>query len=570
MADAWQGSWRWAVATTNRGGGDPVQLRQPPPQPALLDHHIYDDNCGASSTASGTILSMSNTTTYAPSTAASLPFPFTVATAGGLTDEEKKATMREHIRDLIIHGSRGGGYGAATTPTGAAAGGSSSALGRWLSELQVSWVLHVAQLDAASAGRTFVSRRLQHTARSWVTAIHAIGRCVASFTGWCSSQEQQEEEQALPWPPASELVGFVAATFLLMLPFVDAVVALDDVVGPVSTSSDDDYGHGGVISGNKGAVASAHKFRTLTDVRDALAGVSEQVQLWHSCLSSSSCSSSTDAEAARMSGEMRSLLLAKLDKVDEAMRNTRDSIRTHFMSLMTDGHGHDHDYKAASGLHPSPGIHVATQFAASYIIVLSTSYYSYNCSSVDPPTAYEASLCLGENNTSSSTNLNIVIIRSLEESLTRVSQSFPDQSLRFLFMANNFYFLWHQLLSQNLLLDVPTDVLAHKIDSYINSYLQVSWTPVLKPLHSHSSPCCFFFMRYSAQHKFLSEFEKAYVEQKLWKVPDPELRKVLRTAIVDKVISAFTKFLEDGGVSASRVIVSPESLQEMLEELFEG
>jgi hypothetical protein len=153
--------------------------------------------------------------------------------------------MREHIRDLMIHGSRGG-CGAATTTIGNGGGGSSSALGKWLSELQVSWVLHLAQLDAASAGRTFVSRRLQHTARTWVLAVHAIGRCVASFTGWCSSQELPQEE-ALPWPPASELVGFVAATFLLMLPFVDAVVAvaLDDVINPASTSiSSDDHGHG--------------------------------------------------------------------------------------------------------------------------------------------------------------------------------------------------------------------------------------------------------------------------------------------------------------------------------------
>ncbi|XP_066378701.1 uncharacterized protein [Miscanthus floridulus] len=566
MAAVWRGAWRWTVASTNRGGGgggggggddDPVH---PPPQPALLDHS-YDVNCGASSTASGTTLS-NTATTYATSTAASLPFPFTAA-AGGVTGEEK-AEMREHIRDLIIHGSRGG-CGAATTTIGNGGGGSSSALGKWLSELQVSWVLHLAQLDAASAGRTFVSRRLQHTARSWVLALHAVSRSVASFTGWCSSQELQQEEEALLWPATSELVGFVAATFLLMLPFVDAVVALDDVISPASSSiSSDDHGHGGVVSGKKGAVASAHKFRTLIDVRDALSGVSEQVQLWHSCLSSS-CSSSTDAEATRISAEMRRLLLAKMDKVDEAMRNTRDCIRTQFMSLTTDGHGHDH---TASGLHSSPDIHVATQFAVSYIIVLSTSY-SYNRSSVDPATAYEACLSLGENSTGSSTNLNIVIIRSLEESLTRVSQLFADQSLRFLFLANNFYFLWHQLLSQNLLSDVLTDALARKIDSYINSYLQVSWTPVLKPLHSHS-PCCFFFTRYSAQRKFLSEFEKTYTAQKLWKVPDPELRKVLRTAVVDKVISAFTKFLEDGGISASRVIVSPESLQEMLEELFEG
>ena len=65
------------------------------------------------------------------------------------------------------------------------------------------------------------------------------------------------------WPPASEFIGFVAAAFLLMLPFVDAVVALDDVICPVSTrirSDDHGHGHGGIVSGNKGAVASTHKF----------------------------------------------------------------------------------------------------------------------------------------------------------------------------------------------------------------------------------------------------------------------------------------------------------------------
>lgn len=63
--------------------------------------------------------------------------------------------------------------------------------------------------------------------------------------------------------------------------------------------------------------------------------------------------------------------------------------------------------------------------------------------------------------------------------------------------------------------------------------------------------------------------DKTYAAQKLWKVPDPELREELRTAIANRVISAFTSFLEDTGISASSKLTR-ECLEEMLEELFEG
>jgi hypothetical protein len=76
-------------------------------------------------------------------------------------------------------------------------------------------------------------------------------------------------------------------------------------------------------------------------------------------------------------------------------------------------------------------------------------------------------------------------------------------------------------------------------------------------------------MRYSSLRKFESKFDKTYAAQKLWKVPDPELREELRTAIVHKVISAFTRFLQGSGVGSSSKD-TPEKLEEMLEELFEG
>ncbi|XP_066378585.1 exocyst complex component EXO70H1-like [Miscanthus floridulus] len=540
MASAWWGAWRRRVSSSTKRRSDLVlpifRPNERPTQHNLADYHSYN-NCGISTTASGTTTTMSNT--YTASTTASLPVALPGATAGGegVTDNnQEKMKMREHIKDLI-HEFRG----AAT----------SDALGRWLSELQVSWVLHLTQLDA-SAGKAFVSRLLQYTARSWILALHAINSSIVSFNGWCSSQDQEEDEAvAVLWPPTSELVGFVAATFLQMLPFVDVVVALE-VANP---ACGDDHG------GKGGAVASAHKFQTLTDVREALSGVSEQVQLWNLWL----CYS-RDAEATRISGEMNSLLLAKLDKLDVAIRETRDHIRTQFMSL-THHHGTTWD---VSWLDPSSlGIHKATRSIVGYIVVLSTSYDR----SVDPPNVHvheewfrrgKDVVVRGDEHTSSSI-LIILMIRYLEEQLAKVSRSFPDQSLRFLFLLNNFYFVRKQLRT-NRILDVPMYALTRKIDGYIDSYLRVSWTPVLKPLHNHYSPCC--FTRYSAQHKFETKFDKTYTAQKLWKVPDPELREELRTAIIERVISSVTMFLEDKGISASGS--TPKKLEQMLEELFEG
>ena len=75
---------------------------------------------------------------------------------------------------------------------------------------------------------------------------------------------------------------------------------------------------------------------------------------------------------------------------------------------------------------------------------------------------------------------------------------------------------------------------------------------------------------YSPLLKFESKFQSTYAAQKLWKVPDPELRKRLREAIIEKVVSGFTSYLEDNNRITLGVTVTPRELEEMLQELFEG
>ena len=93
----------------------------------------------------------------------------------------------------------------------------------------------------------------------------------------------------------------------------------------------------------------------------------------------------------------------------------------------------------------------------------------------------------------------------------------------------------------------------------------MTWAPVLECLHNPTFRC---FTRDSPLPKFESKFQSTYAAQKLWKVPDPELRKRLRVAIIEKVVSCFTNYLEDN----NRITpgVTPQELEEMLQELFEG
>ncbi|CAO2200800.1 unnamed protein product [Urochloa humidicola] len=227
-AAGWRGAWRSRVSSsTSMEQQDPVQVY-------LSYGHTnqsHNYNCGMSiaTSGSGTAASLS-TTAYTTSSSASYQpaasghvsghslLPLLAAAAppaveteasevvqGRVTEQDKAL---KHIRDLI-HESRGGDAGSAT------------ATDKWLSELLVSWVLHLDELEAASARRTFISRRLEHAAHSWALALCLISRSIVCFTGWGSSQEEEGV-----WPTASEFVGFVAATFLQMLPFVDVVVAL--------------------------------------------------------------------------------------------------------------------------------------------------------------------------------------------------------------------------------------------------------------------------------------------------------------------------------------------------------
>lgn len=150
-----------------------------------------------------------------------------------------------------------------------------------------------------------------------------------------------------------------------------------------------------------------------------------------------------------------------------------------------------------------------------------------------------------------------------------MSESFLDQGLRFLFLLNNSEFVRDSLQDSTRVstLDVYLAALFEKVEGYMESYLEVSWAPVLLSCLFSPTPLC-FGKNYSLLPKFESKFQKAYTSQKLWKISDPEVREKLRKAVTEKIVSGYKRYIEDSYVTNPKS--TPQNLEEMLQDLFEG
>ncbi|VAH53840.1 unnamed protein product [Triticum turgidum subsp. durum] len=160
----------------------------------------------------------------------------------------------------------------------------------------------------------------------------------------------------------------------------------------------------------------------------------------------------------------------------------------------------------------------------------------------------------------------------LKDLLFTKSESCSDQGLRYLFLLNNSYFVAH-MLSESSSSPAYLNEL-HYCEKYMDSYLDVSWRHVLACIPKSRFPgpihC---WINTSSLVKFELAFHKTYQTQKLWKVLDPWLRDALRRAIIERVITGYRNYLEEHSElekHIGRESSSPEVLEEMLGELFEG
>jgi hypothetical protein len=388
-----------------------------------------------------------------------------------------------------------------------------NALERWFSEMGIAWVLSLdddadadgaRQLLPGPGGASSSSRgaSLQHLARSWILGLREIKDSTLIYMDGLCDEEEDAESTCQP-DDLSEFSRFIQSAFFKMIPFVDAIAALTIVNHPPSAEK---------------TAAAAMRLQALIDVRDGLSTASEEIQFGPY----SSIYYVESAAGINIIDEMSDLMSSKLGKLDKAIWDTMDEIRT---GLMADAGGDDGDLSATLS---SPDIHKLTRSVITFVNLLDANYILF--SRIAHEAAQLGSFVPEIPSLAPLTSLMMEMFSRLEEKLVSMSQSsFQYDSLGFLFLINNSHFIWQQL---HPLFDMafPMAVLNRKIDDYIQSYLQVSWGPVMSCLYNDPRPLR--LGRYSPLPQFEFEFHKVYSAQKLWKVPDPELRGRLRKAIV--------------------------------------
>ncbi|KAI5009944.1 hypothetical protein ZWY2020_012081 [Hordeum vulgare] len=178
----------------------------------------------------------------------------------------------------------------------------------------------------------------------------------------------------------------------------------------------------------------------------------------------------------------------------------------------------------------------------------------------------------------------------LKDVLLRKSELCSNLSLRYLFLLNNLYFVCQVLSEPSVLLDYVVSplqfsslIITPECVKYLDRYLDVSWRHLMSTLDCEPNldfcgPLNHWMWIKSSLAKFkLAKFEaalhKTYKAQKFWRVPDPSLRGALRRTIVKEVIGRYNYYIEHHPEIVEHVSdgnSSPDALEKMLRELFEG
>uniref|UniRef100_A0A0E0DQP6 Exocyst subunit Exo70 family protein n=1 Tax=Oryza meridionalis TaxID=40149 RepID=A0A0E0DQP6_9ORYZ len=163
------------------------------------------------------------------------------------------------------------------------------------------------------------------------------------------------------------------------------------------------------------------------------------------------------------------------------------------------------------------------------------------------------------------------MISNLIDHLEKKSESFSDPSLRPCPCPKRQVLSTRREYLAITGYSLPSDSkIGIKYCDYQNCYLNVSWDTVLSCLHIKMPTL--WFSKPSQLARFKSEFQRTCRHQKLWKVPNPELRRSLRKAIIDKVITGPTGYRTylEAHPELEKCGSNQQDMEDMVNELFEG
>ncbi|KAL9227742.1 hypothetical protein vseg_003394 [Gypsophila vaccaria] len=197
-----------------------------------------------------------------------------------------------------------------------------------------------------------------------------------------------------------------------------------------------------------------------------------------------------------------------------------------------------------------------------------------------------------ENPDSQLSEVTARIMQALQNNLDGKSKQYKDPSLTQLFLMNNIHYIVRSVRrseAKDLLGDDWVQRHRRIVQQHANQYKRISWSKILQfltvqPADSSggkstldATPSLSRAMVKDRYKNFNLQFEELHQRQSQWTVPDSELRESLRLAVAEVLLPAYRSFIKrygpmiEGGKNPQKYIrYSPEDLDRMLSEFFEG
>ncbi|KAK4759595.1 hypothetical protein SAY87_022726 [Trapa incisa] len=175
------------------------------------------------------------------------------------------------------------------------------------------------------------------------------------------------------------------------------------------------------------------------------------------------------------------------------------------------------------------------------------------------------------------------IMTALQNNLDGKSKQYKDPALTQLFLMNNIHYIVRSIRrseAKDLLGDDWVQIHRRIVQQHANQYKRISWAKILQCLTVQGDGTgggnlsrAMVKDRYKT---FNVNFEELHQRQSQWTVPDSELRESLRLAVAEVLLPAYRSVLcyrpliENGKNPQKYIRYTPEDLERMLNEFFEG
>ncbi|KAL2227585.1 UNVERIFIED_CONTAM: Exocyst complex component EXO70A1 [Sesamum indicum] len=202
----------------------------------------------------------------------------------------------------------------------------------------------------------------------------------------------------------------------------------------------------------------------------------------------------------------------------------------------------------------------------------------------------------GDGSNSQLAAVTMRIMQALQTNLDGKSKQYRDASLTHLFLMNNIHYMVRSVRrseAKDLLGDDWVQRHRRIVQQHANQYKRIAWAKILQCLSVQGLTSSGGGSAVSADggnssgvsraiikdrlKTFNIQFEELHQRQSQWTVPDTELRESLRLAVAEVLLPAYRSFIkrfgplvENGKNPQKYIRYTPEDLEHMLGEFFEG